>query len=375
MSALEFSIGRVLGLVYKESLQIVRDPSAILVAFVLPTVMMFVFAFGLSLDQKHVPIGVVLESDSAAAQSLAAAFGGTEFFDVTPARDRREVTPKVVAGELRGFVVIPQDFDARLVGAVAEPLAQIITDGSQPNTATLVAAYARGVVSNWLASRAEPGAAPPVSLQTRFWFNGELDSRKYLVPGAMAIIMTLIGTLLTALVVAREWDRGTMEAIMSTPARIVEILLGKLLPYFGLGLIAAAGCALLATQGFGVPLRGSLWAFFALTSVFLIPALGQGLVISTAVKNQYVASQLGAMAGFLPAFVLSGFLFEISSMPTWLQLLTYVVPARYYVASLQTVFLAGDVWAQFVPDMLAMLTIGAFFFLVAARNSRKSLDD
>jgi len=370
-----FSVVRVFGLVYKESLQVVRDPSAILVAFVLPTVMMFVFAFGLSLDQKHVPIGVVLESDGAAAQSLAAAFAGTEYFDVTPARDRREVAPKVVAGELRGFVVIPQDFDARLDGADPKPLAQIITDGSQPNTATLVAAYARGVVSNWLASRAEPGDPPPVSLQTRFWFNGELDSRDYLVPGAMAIIMTLIGTLLTALVVAREWDRGTMEAIMSTPARIVEILLGKLLPYFGLGLIAAAGCALLATKAFGVPLRGSLPAFFALTSAFLIPALGQGLVISTAVKNQYVASQLGAMAGFLPAFVLSGFLFEISSMPTWLQLLTYVVPARYYVASLQTVFLAGDVWAQFVPDMLAMLTIGAFFFLIAARNSRKSLDD
>jgi len=370
-----FSVGRVLGLVYKESLQVVRDPSAILVAFVLPTVMMFVFAFGLSLDQKHVPIGVVLESDGAAAQSLAAAFAGTEFFDVTPARDRREVAPKLVAGELRGFVVIPQDFEARLDGADPQPLAQIITDGSQPNTATLVAAYARGVVSNWLANRFEPGKPPPVSLQTRFWFNGELDSHDYLVPGAMAIIMTLIGTLLTALVVAREWDRGTMEAIMSTPARIAEILLGKLLPYFGLGLIAAAGCALLATQAFGVPLRGSLWAFFVLTSAFLIPALGQGLVISTAVKNQYVASQLGAMAGFLPAFVLSGFLFEISSMPTWLQLVTYIVPARYYVASLQTVFLAGDVWAQFVPEILAMLAIGAFFFLVAARNSRKSLDD
>jgi ABC-2 type transport system permease protein len=213
-----------------------------------------------------------------------------------------------------------------------------------------------------------------LTLQTRFWFNGELDSRNYLIPGAIAIIMTLIGTLLTALVVAREWERGTMEAVMSTPARVIEIVLGKLLPYFGLGLVAASGCTLLATQMFGVPLRGSFLALMALTSAFLMPALGQGLLISTAIRSQYLASQTAAFAGFLPAFMLSGFLFEINSMPTWLQVVTYIVPARYYVASLQTVFLAGDVWSQFVPDMLKMLTIGAFFFALVARNSRKSLD-
>jgi ABC-2 type transport system permease protein len=369
-----FSASRLLGLIYKESLQVVRDPSAILVAFVLPAMMMLVFAFALSLDQTHVRIGVVLESDAADAQSLAAAFSGTEYFAVTAARDRREVAPRVVAGDLRGFVVIPQDFDARLKRGDGAALVQIITDGSQPNTANFVAAYGRGVLATWLNGRNAPGMVPPVSLDTRFWFNPEINSRNFLIPGAIAIIMTLIGTLLTALVVAREWERGTMEAVMSTPASVLEIVLGKLLPYFGLGLVAMLGCTMLATHAFDVPLRGSYVALFTLASAFLVPALGQGLLISTAIHNQFTASQAAAFAGFLPAFMLSGFLFEINSMPTWLQIVTYIVPARYFVASLQTVFLAGDVWAQFVPSILAMLAIGAFFFVIVARNTRKTLD-
>ncbi len=373
-----FSGKRLFGLVYKESLQVVRDPSAILVTFALPAVLMLVFAFALSLDQSHVPIGVVLESDAAQARDLAAAFSGTKYFDVTPARDRREVVPRLVAGDLRGFVVIPQDFEARLKGGRA-PLVQIVTDGSQPNTAAFVAAFARGVVANWeegleTNGREAARVASPVSLEPRFWFNIGINSRHFLIPGAIAIIVTLIGTLLTALVVAREWERGTMEALMSTPASIVEILLGKLLPYFVLGLAATLGCTMLATHAFGVPLRGSYVALFALTSVFLIPALGQGLLISSAARNQFVASQYAAMSGFLPAFMLSGFLFEIDAMPAWLRAITYLLPARYFVASLQTVFLTGDVWRLFVPNMLAMFAIGAGFFALVARNTRKSMD-
>ncbi len=375
MSAVaHFSTSRLFGLVYKESLQVLRDPSAILVTFALPTVMMLVFAFALSLDQTHVPIGVVLESDGADAQSLAAAFSGTDYFKVTPARDRREVIPRLVNGDLRGFVVIPQDFDARLKHGDRDALVQIITDGSQPNTANFVAAYGRGVVATWVNGRNASSRAPPLSLEARFWFNPEINSRNYLIPGSIAIIMTLIGTLLTALVVAREWERGTMEAVLSTPASVLEIVLGKLLTYFGLGLLAMLGCTLLATHAFGVPLRGSYFALFSLASAFLVPALGQGLLISTATRRQFGAAQAAALAGFLPAFMLSGYLFEISSMPAWLQVVTYAVPARYFVASLQTVFLAGDVWDQFVPSMLAMLSIGAFFFLIVALTTRKTLD-
>jgi len=365
---------RLIALVRKESLQVIRDPSTFLIAFVLPVILLFLFAYAVSLDIRKVSIGVVLESDGASAQSLAAAFGGTRYFQVTPARDRREVAGDVVSGRLKGYVVIPQDFERRLASSVPGALVQVITDGSQPNTAGFVAGYAQGVITQWLASRVAQPTLPVVEVRSRFWFNPEIESRRFLVPGAIAIIMTMIGTLLTALVVAREWERGTMEALLSTPARVVEILIGKLLPYFVLGLLATLGSALLAVFVFDVPLRGSWFTLLLLSTVFLIPALGQGLMISALAKNQFIAAQAALFSGFLPAFLLSGFLFEIDSMPAPLRIITYVVPARHFIASLQTVFLAGDVWAVMLPDMAAMLAIGAVFFALAKAKTRKSLD-
>jgi len=371
---------RLLALVRKESLQIVRDPSSILIAFVLPTILLFLFAYAVSLDVQDVRLGVVLENDGAAARELAAEFAATRYFDVLPVRDRREVEGLVVAQKLRAVVVIPQDFDRRLA-AGSRPAVQVLTDGSQPNTASFIAGYAEGVVATWFESRKRERAAigptatgPTVALQPRFWFNPEVESRRFLVPGSIAIVMTTIGTLLTALVMAREWERGTMEALFSTPSSILEILLGKLLPYFGLGMLATLGCGLLAVTVFDVPLRGSWGALLALSAAFLVPALGQGLLISALARNQFIAAQVAVFSGFLPAFLLSGFLFEIESMPPLIRALTYLIPARYFVTGLQTVFAAGDVWAQLGPNMLAMLAVGAGFFAITARKTRKSLD-
>lgn len=372
MSARRFDLGRVAALIGKESLQVVRDPSAILIAFVLPAVLMFLFAFAVSLDIRSLNVGVVMEADDAPSQSLAAAFAASRYFAVTPARDRRQVENGLVTGRLRGFVVIPQDFSQRLAEN-KRPLVQIVTDGSQPNTAKFVANDAQGVLNLWLAQRT--GApAPAISLIERFRFNPELESRRALLPGSIAIVMTMIGTLLTALVVAREWERGTMEAILSTPATIPEILIGKLAPYFVLGLAATVGCALWAIFFFGVPLRGSWAALLFLSSVFLVPALGQGLLISTLARNQFIAAQVALLSGFLPAYMLSGFLFEIDAMPWPIRLLTHAVAARYFVSSLQTVFLAGDVWSLFLPSAAAMLAIGALFFAIALAKTHKSLD-
>ena len=368
-----FSGRRLLALVRKEGLQVVRDPSAILIAFVLPVILLFLFAYAVSLDIRQVPIGLVLESDDPSAQSLAAAFSGTRYFQVTPARDRRQVAGSVAAGELKGFVVIPADFAHRLVEPLAGPLVEIITDGSQPNNAGFVANYAEGVVLGW-AQAAGLAPAPRVDLRPRFWFNPEIESRRFLVPGAIAIIMTMIGTLLTALVLAREWERGTLEALFSTQARVAEILVGKLLPYFGLGLLATLGSAALAIGVFGLPLQGSWGALLLVSAVFLVPALGQGLVISAIAKNQFIAAQAALFTGFLPAFLLSGFLFEIDSMPAPIRAISLIVPARYFIASLQTVFLAGDTWSVLVPNMAAMLTIGVVFFALARLKTRKSLD-
>lgn len=370
----QFDWRRLSALVRKESLQAIRDPSTILIAFVLPVILLFLFAYAVSLDVREVRIGVVLESDGASAQSLAAAFAGTRYLKVTPARDRREVAEQVVSGKLRGYVVIPQDFERRLASGQPQSVVQVVTDGSLPNTANFVANYAQGVVLNWQASRHHGQPVSVINLEPRYWFNAELESRRSLVPGAIAIIMTIIGTMLTALVVAREWERGTMEAVLSTPASVLEILIGKLLPYFALGMVATLGSAALAAFIFEVPLRGSLLALLTISAVFLIPALGQGLLISSVTKNQFLASQIALFSGFLPAFLLSGFLFEIDAMPVPIQAITYLIPARYFVSSLQTVFLAGDVWAVFLPDLAAMLVIGVFFFAIAKRKTQKNLE-
>ncbi len=369
-----FDAGRLRALVLKESRQALRDPSTLLIAFVLPLVLLLLFAYAVSLDVRAVRIGVVQESSSAPAQALAAAFAGTRYLQVSFAHDRRQVADQVVAGRLRGYVVIPQDFEQRLAERGGRPLVQVITDGSQPNTANYVANYAQGVVQSWRAGLGAGLPAAAVVLQPRYWFNAELQSRRSLVPGAIAIVMTIIGTMLTALVVAREWERGTMEAVLSTPASVAEILVGKLLPYFALGMLSTLGATALAVFVFEVPLRGSLAALLLLAAVFMVPALGQGLLISALTRNQFLAAQIALFSGFLPAFMLSGFLYEIEAMPAPIQAVTWLIPARYFVSSLKTVFLAGDIWAVFVPDLLAMAAIGALLFVLAKRATRKNLE-
>ncbi|MEI6149502.1 MAG: ABC transporter permease, partial [bacterium] len=237
--------------------------------------------------------------------------------------------------------------------------------------------YVEGVWSTWLAQRAKArGAAwtPPVTLQSRVWFNAELRSRNFLVPGLLAVIMTLIGALLTAMVVAREWERGTMEALMVTPVAAGEILLGKLLPYFVLGMGGLSLSVGMAIWLFDVPLRGSLLLLLGTSALFLLVALGMGLTISTLARNQFVAGQIAIITTFLPAFMLSGFIFDIDSMPWPIQGLTHVLAARYYVAILQSVFLAGDVWQLVLNNSLALLLMGALFIGLAWRRTGKRLE-
>jgi len=366
---------RFRALVRKETQQLVRDPSTILIAFVLPLILLFLFGYGVSLDASRTRIGLVIESSTPAARDLGASFRASPYFEVRVGRDRREFADEMVAGRVRGIVVIPADFGSVGLRRAGAPELQVLVDGAEPNTASFVQNYARGVVANWMRVRSEGSvrAAPPISIEQRFWFNPELTSRFFLVPGSIAIIMTLIGTLLTALVVAREWERGTMEAMMATPVTAIELLAGKLLPYFALGLGSMVMCTVIAVFLFGVPFEGSILALFALSIAFLCPALGQGLLISAATKNQFVASQVALLSGFLPGFLLSGFLFEIGSMPEPIQWLTTIVPSRYFVPSLQTVFLVGDLWPQFAQDIGIMLAIGAVFFALAARNTQKRL--
>ncbi|WP_229658428.1 ABC transporter permease [Tsuneonella deserti] len=358
----------------KEWLQVIRDPSSLLIAVVLPVLLIFLFGYGVSLDTAKTRIGMSLQDTGEAAQSLAGAFQASPYFEVAEIGPVDRLGNALVAGRIRGIIVIPQDFsqDAARAGGTI----QVIADGGQPNTASFVAAYASGVQANWAEARStERGreAAAPITVEQRFWFNPELASRFFLVPGAIAVVMTMIGSLLTGLVVAREWERGTMEAILSTPVTMAELIVTKVLPYFLLGLVSMTVCTLLAVFVFGVPFRGSPLALLVIASCFLIPALGQGLFISAATKNQFVASQITLLTAFLPAMMLSGFLFEIASMPAWVQWLTTIIPARYLIPSLQTVFIAGDDWGMFARNCLVLLGFGSIFFLLTARVTKRKV--
>lgn len=365
---------RFAALVRKESAQVVRDPSSLLIAFVLPVMLLFLFGYALSLDTQTTRIGLVVEEASPITSDLASAFRASRYFDVAEGRDRRDFENDLILGNVHGIVVIPSNFAAdRAAGR--SPSVQVLVDGSEPNTANFIQNYVSATVQTWERARAtETGSvAPPITANPRFWFNPELTSRNFLVPGSIAIVMTLVGTLLTSLVVAREWERGTMEAMMATPVTATELLLGKLVPYFLLAMASMTLCLVVAVGLFHVPFRGSVGALYLLAAVFLVPALGQGMLISAATKNQFLASQLALLSGFLPSFLLSGFLFEIKSMPTVIQYVTLIVPARYFIPSLQTVFMAGDVWPMFFKSIVIMLLIGALMFAVAARSTVKRI--
>lgn len=372
-----FDLRRLAALVRKESAQILRDPSTFLIAFVLPMILLFLFGYAVSLDSTRTRVGLVVQDSSAPALRLAQAYRSSRYFEVTEARTVAAVRDKLVDGELRALIVIPQDFGQGVKRGNVPPI-QIITDGSQPNTANFAAAYGEGVRAAWAAAEGlerDPGAAgPPINVSARYWYNPELKSRFFLVPGSIANVMTMIGTLLTALVVAREWERGTMEAMMATPISMTEFIASKVIPYFLLAQASMALCAVIGVWIFGVPFRGSVLALFAISSAFLMPALGLGLFISAATKNQFVASQVALLSAFLPTFLLSGFIFEIGSMPWPIQALTYAVPARYLIPSLETVFLAGDQWGLILPNIGIMLVFGMAFFALSFRVTRRSLD-
>ena len=369
-----FKFRRFKALFIKESYQIIRDPSSILIALILPLILLFLMGYAISLDSKNIPVGIVVEKSSKYTLSLVDAFRISKSFNVQVANDRIDFKDKLQRGLIRAIIVIPSTFEKDL--ETQNTRIQILADGSEPNIAGFVQKYTNGVWNNWLVQEGFNKKLNKSSLdiQTRYWFNSPLLSSYFLLPGSIAIILTLIGTLLTALVIAREWERGTMEAIMSTPITISELLLGKLLPYFVLAMISMIICVAIAILWFEIPFRGSFFLLFLTSALYLFPALGLGLLISTLAKNQFVAAQAALIVGFLPALLLSGFIFQISSMPSWLQFLTHVIPARYFIEILQCIFLSGDIYGVIIPNVLAMLIVGAVIFLVIFKITRKRLD-
>ncbi len=366
---------RVWALIVKESRQIMRDPSSIALGIVMPVILILLFGYALSLDVRNAPMALVIEQPSAMASEVAAGFRLSPYFDAQAVTSMAEAEKLMRAHEVDGIVHLRDDFARQVAAGKGE--VQVLLHGTDANTARIIQAYTQGAIGmagQRLAAEGNTVAGSgPVSVQSRIWFNETNDSHYFLVPGLIVLIMTLTGAFLTALVMAREWERGTLEAIFVTPVHTTEILLGKIVPYFGLGMVGFILCVVAAEVLFHVPLRGSLIVLTVVSMIYMLVSVGFGLFISSVTKSQFVASQIALIASFLPAMLLSGFLFDIRSMPTALQIFTYILPARYFVTLLQTIFLAGDIWRVILPNT-AVLTLMAFILLAATlRATRKKL--
>ncbi|NIY47234.1 ABC transporter permease [Cedecea colo] len=368
---------RVRALCVKETRQIVRDPSSWLIAVVIPLLLLFIFGYGINLDSSRLHVGVLLEQQSEEALDFAHTISASPYIQPTVSDNRQELIRLMQAGKIRGMVVIPTDFAQNMARADATAPIQVITDGSEPNTANFVQGYMEGIWQIWQQQRAEDRGEsfePQIDVQLRYWFNPAAISQHFIIPGAITIIMTVIGAILTSLVVAREWERGTMEALLSTQVTRSELLLCKLLPYYVLGMLAMLLCMLVSVFILGVPYRGSLLLLFLITSLFLLSTLGMGLLISTITRNQFNAAQVALNAAFLPSIMLSGFIFQIDSMPAIIRAVTYVIPARYFVSTLQSLFLAGNIATVLVVNVLFLIASAVMFIGLTALKTKRRLD-
>jgi ABC-2 type transport system permease protein len=366
---------RIWALVRKEGLQVVRDPSSFAIGIVLPLILILLYGYGVTFDVKHVPVAIVIEAPSPDAAELAAGFSLSPYFSVKAVTAMTQARELMLQRKVDGIVFIREDFarQRRLEGASV----QLILHGTDANRARIMQAYAQGALAQAAARAASEGDAadsPPVNVQSRLWFNDADDSHYFLVPGLIVLVMTLIGATLTAMVMSREWERGTLEALFVTPVQADEILIGKIVPYFLLGLVGLGLCVLSARYLFEIPFRGSVAVLGFTSMLYLLVTLGMGLFISSTLKSQFLASQITQLVTFLPATMLSGFIYDLRSVPAVIRLISYGVPAHYFVALLQTIFLAGDVWSVILPNGAMLGVFATALLFLTHRVIRKSLE-
>lgn len=375
------SITRMWVMAHKEVVQILRDPFSLMIVIVMPAILVVLFGYGVNLDQKHIPVVVWDQDGSQQSQDLLKHFAASEYFTIVGiVTSEHDGTRALDEGKARMVVVVPWNFSQRLQqgGPVS---VQALVDATDDNTANIVFGYAQGVVQSyssavqidWMRGRGSPVQFASVSTETRTWYNEDLESSAFIIPGVLALVMSVIGAFLTSLTIAREWERGTMEQLISTPVSAMEIMLGKLLPYFVLGMVDTAITASIAIYWFRVPFRGSFVTLFASSALFLIVVLSLGFFISVLAKGQFAASQIALLVTFLPAFLLSGFLFAIEQMPPVLQWITRVLPARYYVSVLKKIFLKGTPGALLYADVLPLAAFSVVLALLATRAFHKRL--
>jgi len=371
---------RLGALTRKESRQLMRDPSSLAIGILLPIVLILIFGYGLSLDVRNAPIAVVLEDASPTAAQAVSGLQLTPYISPVMLTSMHDAEALLGQRRVDGIVRVPGDFSRRL--AAGDASIQVILHGADANRAGIVLRYVGGALAlNAERSAARAGGAAgaqpgigAVTIEQRMWFNTANTSTWYLVPGLIVLIMTLVGAFLTALVMAREWERGTLEALFVTPVRPVEILLAKIIPYFGIGMVGLLLCLVAARFLFEVPMYGSLAVIVASAMLYLVVAVGLGLVISSITRNQFLASQVALISSFLPSMMLSGFLFDLRNVPTVIRIVGQVLPATYFMELIRTLFLAGNVWPIILRNCAVLLAYAVLLLGVARWVTRKRLD-
>ena len=366
---------RLFAIARKEVLQLRRDPRSLAMAFALPLLLLIIFGYAITWDIRDIPTAVLDQDLSSDSRALLDALRSSGYFQIVEVLDGPARINSLLDGvDVQIVFVIPPDFSSRLGTGRPSPV-QALVDGSDANTATIVLAYAEAVVRTFAETALPTGQEfrAPLLIETRVWYNEELESRNMIVPGLVAVIMMIIAAMLTSLTISREWERGTMEQLASTPVSRVEVVFGKLLPYLGIGLIDVAASSLLGVVLFKVPFRGSPWLFMVLSFFFILGALGLGMFISAAARSQLVATQVALIVTFLPAFLLSGFMYAIEVMPVPLQIVTYLIPARYYIVVTRGIFLKGVGVEVLRAEGLLMLAFALVGLTLAVKSFHKEL--
>jgi len=367
---------RVWAVSRKEFLHILRDPLSLGMGIAIPVLLLVIYGYALTMDVDEVPLVVWDQSETPESRELVSGFAASRYFAWQGhVRNYAELERAIDSRQAMAALVIPADFAARLTAGRTAP-AQMIVDGSDSNTATIALGYADSVAETYSqavtlqqALRMQGRSPDP----PRVWFNPELQSRFYIVPGLIAVMMMMIAALLTSLTVAREWERGTMEQLISTPVKGPELILGKLLPYLAVGLLDTVIAVVMGRFVFDVPLRGSILLLFAVATVFLVGGLSLGILVSTITRNQLMASQLAALLTLLPSVLLSGFVFEIRSMPAPIQIITYLIPARYFLNVLRGIYLKGVGLEILAGETLLLVLFSGMMVILAMWKFRKKL--
>lgn len=364
---------RLLAVARKEAIQLRRDTRSLILAFLLPVLLLLLFGYAITWDVDDIPLALIDLDQTQASRQLVEGFTASGSFRLAARLERTvDAEPLLATGKARIALVVPRGFAAASAAGEVAPL-QAIVDGSDANTAEIAIGYAQAAVAAYAQRMAGAEALPPLVAVSRVWYNEELSSRNMIVPGLIAVIMMIIAAMLTSLTIAREWERGSMEQLAATPVTRGEVVLGKLLPYLIIGLVDVLAITLLGLALFGVPLRGSVLLLAVLTTAFLIGALGLGLFISAVAKSQLLATQIAMIATFLPALLLSGFMYAIDVMPPALQAISFLIPARYFLVVTRGIFLKGVGAEVLYVQGLLMIAFAVLGILAAMVAFKKEL--